>query len=466
MWADFFREAGNGILPRGREQNPETIPGTTGEPVGFHSQRNEKGAVKFFVNKKFVIGVGVFTAILFLTFLVFYPKIYVREPINVGILHSLTGTMAVSEKAVVDAIVLAIDEVNTKGGILGRKIKPIIADGCSDWVMFAREAERLVVKEKVSVVFGCWTSVSRKAVKPIFEKYNNLLIYPVPYEGLEQSPNIVYMGAVPNQQVIPTLKWCFDQGLRRFFLVGSDYVFSRAVNEIIKTQVAAFGGEVVGEEYLFLGSKNARQAVEEIIKAGPDIILNTINGDTNIAFFTELRRQGIMPEDVPTLSFSMAEEEISEMGPQLVAGDYAAWSYFQSVDSKKNNAFVRAFKKRYGKDRVIDDPMEAGYCGVYLWAQAVKDAGTDDAGVVRKAIGNQSFTAPQGVIYVDPDTLHTWKTARIGRINEDGQFHIVWTSGRPIRPARYPAYKTKADWEKFLDDLYNEWGQNWAAPGS
>lgn len=389
----------------------------------------------------------------------------IRGTLKVGILHSLSGTMAISETSVADATLLAIEEINQKGGVLKRKIQPIVVDGKSDWPTFAREAERLIAEEKVSVVFGCWTSASRKTVKAVFEKYDHLLFYPVQYEGLEQSPNIVYTGAAPNQQIIPAVKWAFDHLGKRFFLVASDYVFPRSANAIIKDQVAALRGEILGEEYILLGSSDVKGVIQKIVEARPDVILNTINGDSNVAFFRALRAAGITPEKIPTMSFSIAEDELRTLGAQQMVDDYVAWNYFQSIESKENREFVKGFKDKYGVHRVTDDPMEAGYFGVYLWAQAVRDAGTDDVKAVRKALLNQSFTAPGGIVYIDSENQHTWKTVRIGKIRSDGQFDIVWSSEKPIRPVPYPVYRSNQEWDKFLQDLYIGWGNRWANPG-
>ncbi|NET72496.1 MAG: urea ABC transporter substrate-binding protein [Sphaerospermopsis sp. SIO1G2] len=300
-----------------------------------------------------------------------------QTPIKVGILHSLTGTMAISEQSVADATLMAIEEINNHGGILGKQIKPIIVDGKSDWDIFAQEAENLITNEQVVTVFGCWTSASRKTVKPIFEKYNNLLIYPVQYEGLEQSPNIVYTGAAPNQQIIPAVKWSFDNLGKKFFLVGSDYIFPRTANAIIKDQVTALNGEILGEEYIPLGDGNVELVIQEIIDTQPEIILNTINGDSNLSFFSSIRKHGITPEKIPIISFSLAEPEIKKIPNQDIVGDYAVWNYFQSIDTSSNQKFIQKFKVRYGQDRVTSDPIEAGYFGVYLWAKAVEDAGID-----------------------------------------------------------------------------------------
>ncbi|MBA3534294.1 MAG: urea ABC transporter substrate-binding protein [Ardenticatenales bacterium] len=388
-----------------------------------------------------------------------------KPPIKVGILHSLSGTMAISERSVVDATILAIEEINQNGGVLGRPIEYVVVDGRSDWPTFAQEAERLITEEEVSTVFGCWTSACRKTVKPVFEQYNHLLFYPVQYEGLEQSPNIVYTGAAPNQQIIPAVKWCLDNLGTRFFLVGSDYVFPRTANAIIKDQVASLHGEIVGEEYLLLGSTDVEDVVAKIMAAKPDVILNTINGDTNVAFFSALRAAGITPEQIPTMSFSIAEDELRSMEIGTMVGDYAAWNYFQAIERDNNDRFVAAFQRSYGSERVTDDPIEAGYFGVYLWAQAVEEAGTDNTEAIRKAIKNQSFNAPEGIVYIDPDTQHTWKVVRIGRIREDGQFDVVWSSEQPIRPIPFPRYRSEAEWTAFLDDLYQGWGGNWANPG-
>jgi urea transport system substrate-binding protein len=339
------------------------------------------------------------------------------------------------------------------------------ADGASDWPTFAREAQRLIEQEHVCTVFGCWTSASRKTVKPVFEKANHLLIYPVQYEGLEESPNIVYTGAAPNQQIIPAVTWSFNQIGKRFFLVGSDYIFPRTANAIIKDQCKALGAEVVGEEYLLLGATEVKEIVAKIVKSKPDVILNTINGDSNIAFFRALREAGVTPQTIPTMSFSIAEHELQSLNPQLMAGDYAAWNYFQSLPGSANQDFVQAFRSRYGGDRVTDDPIEAAYFGVQLWAQAVQEGGSAEVDSILHCIRRQSFNAPEGIVYVDGETQHTWKMVRIGRIRGDGQFDIMWSSRQPIRPVPFPIYRSRAEWTRFEEDLYQGWGHRWANPG-
>ena len=413
------------------------------------------------MNKKYI---AAFLTVLLAGFFLLRPQ--TGKPVRIGILHSMSGTMVISERSVVDSTLLAVEEINQNGGLLGRKIEAVVADGASDPQTFAVEAERLIVEEKVCTLFGCWTSASRKTVRPVLEKYDHLLFYPVQYEGLEKSPNIVYTGAAPNQQIIPAVKWSFDHLGKKFFLAGSDYVFPRTANAIIKAQVAVLRGEIAGEEYLLLGSRNVSGIVQRIVETQPDVILNTINGDSNVAFFRELRKAGITPDKIPTVSFSIAEDELRSFAVQHMAGDYAAWNYFQSIQSPENQRFVRSFQKKYGANRVTDDPMEAAYFGVYLWAQAVEDAGTDDVGAIRRAIKDQSMNAPEGIVYIDGDTQHTWKSVRIGKIRGDGQFEIVWNSEKPVRPVPYPLFRSRADWDLLLMNLYSGWGKKWANPGN
>jgi urea transport system substrate-binding protein len=388
-----------------------------------------------------------------------------EETIRVGVLHSKSGTMAISEVPVVEATLMAIEEVNAAGGVLGRRLEAVVVDGQSDWDVFAKEAEFLLTDRKVAVVFGCWTSASRKTVKPVFEKHDGLLFYPVQYEGIEQSPNIVYTGAAPNQQIIPAVSWAHNTlGKRRFFLVGSDYVFPRSANAIIRDYVTALGAEIVGEEYVPLGSRDVAHVITAIQDSKPDVILNTINGDSNIPFFQALRAAGIRPAELPTFSFSIAEPELQSLDLKSMVGDYAAWNYFQAIDSPQNARFVAEFRKRYGADRVVSDPLEAAYFGVHLWAKAAQDAGSIAPGDVTRAVRDLSYDAPGGMVYVDNENLHTWKVVRIGQIGEDAQFKIVWSSGEAVRPVPFPRTRKRVEWEKFLVSLQAGWNGNWAAP--
>lgn len=355
-------------------------------------------------------------------------------PIRVGVLHSMSGTMAISEQSLIDAIHMAIDEINHRGGVLGRPLVPIVEDGESSAPTFARKAEKLIVEDKVVSVFGCWTSASRKAVLPVFVRHNHLLWYPVQYEGRERCPNIIYTGATPNQQITPAVEWCRRKFGPRMFLVGSDYIFPQTANEIIKLRLADFGVPPVGEEYRPLGDNNFDEIVAAIKKSEPDVVLNTINGGSNRAFFKALAAAGIDHRKIPVMSFSIAEDELQDIGIDLTAGNYCSWNYFQSIDTPANRRFVREFRNRYGADRVTDDAIEAAYFQVHLFAKAVEKAGSTEVDAVRRAARGLILAAPGGLVRIDPQNQHTWKVSRIGRIQPDGQFKIVWSSEDPLPP--------------------------------
>ncbi len=392
------------------------------------------------------------------------PLAPLGEPIKVGVLQSLSGTMSVSGTSVTDATLFAIVEINEAGGLLGRPVEVIVADGRSDTATFAREAERLITEEQVCTVFGCWTSATRKTVKPIFEQYDHLLVYPVKYEGMETSPNIVYMGAAPNQQIIPAILWANkDLGKKRFFFVGSDYVFPRAAAEVIKDQLQTLNATFVGEMYVPMASSEFEPVVQAILEAKPDMILNALAGDSNIAFFRSLREVGIKSAEVPCLSFSVGEQELRSLDIADVEGDYAAQTYFQSLDTPANKAFVKRFTEKYPQ-RVVSDPMEAAYVGVHLWAEAVREAQSIEPQKIHRAMLNQRLAAPEGDVRIDPDTQHCFQTPRVGQIQNDGQFRIVWSASEPIRPEPYPASRTAESWKAFLHDLYTGWGNQWTAP--
>ncbi|MFP4220545.1 MAG: urea ABC transporter substrate-binding protein [Phormidium sp.] len=364
------------------------------------------------------------------------------DTIKVGILHSLSGTMAISETTVVEAEQLAIQEINANGGVGGKQIQAIVEDGASDWPTFAEKAEKLIDQDGVAVVFGCWTSASRQAVKDVFETKDHMLWYPVQYEGQECSKNIFYTGAAPNQQIEPAVQWLLDNKGDEFFLVGSDYVFPRTANTIIKEQLAAEGGTVVGEDYMPLGSTEVTPIITKIQQALPDggVIFNTLNGDSNVAFFTQMQGAGMDPERYPVMSVSVAEEEVRQIGVDLLVGHYAAWNYFQTVETPENETWVEAFKAEYGEDRVTNDPMEAAYIMVYLWKQAVEQSGDAyDLEAVRAAAIGQSFAAPEGPVTMNANH-HLSKTVRIGQVRDDGLFDIVWSTDAPVDPQPWNQY--------------------------
>lgn len=358
------------------------------------------------------------------------------DVIKVGILHSLSGTMAISEVSVKDATLLAIEEINAAGGIDGKMLEPVIEDGASDWPTFAEKAEKLISEDEVAVVFGCWTSASRKAVLPVFEELNGLLFYPVQYEGLEMSPNIFYTGAEPTQQIIPGIDYFLQEGHTNIFLLGSDYVFPRTANTIIKAQLEAEGASLAGEEYIPLGGTEFSTIISKIQSAEPDAIFNTLNGDSNVAFFKQFIDAGFTYEDIPVMSVSVAEEEVRGIGPENIAGHLTSWNYYQTTETEENESFVAAYKNAYGEERVTADPIEAGYFGVYVWKALVEAAGSTAVEDVRNAAktADIEISAPSGPIKVDGESQHMYKTVRIGKILENGLIEEVWATDGPVKP--------------------------------
>ena len=359
------------------------------------------------------------------------------DSVKVGLLNSLSGTMAISEVTVRDSLRLAIDEINASGGVLGKKVVPVSEDGASDWPTFAEKAEKLVTKDRVAATFGCWTSASRKAVKPVFEKDKSLLFYPVQYEGLEQSPYIFYTGATTNQQIVPALDYLKAQGRTSLYLVGSDYVFPRTANKIIKAYATANGMKVLGEDYAPLGSTEFATIVNKVKAAGASAVFNTLNGDSNVAFFKEYKSSGLTADGMPVLSVSIAEEEVAGIGTQYLAGQLTAWNYYQTTAGAANDTFVKAYKAKYGATKPTSDPMEAAYVSVYLWKRMVEKAGSFDVAKVKTASDGITFDAPEGKVTVDGATQHVSKTARIGKVGADGLITEVWNSGAPVKPDPY-----------------------------
>lgn len=372
-------------------------------------------------------------------------------PIRVGVLHSLSGPMAGSEMPLIDAVRMAVEEINADGGLLGRALEIVVADGRSDPDVFAAEARRLIETEGASVLFGCWTSACRKAVRPVVEANRHLLFYPLQYEGLEQSAHIVYTGAAPNQQIVPGARWALEKFGARVVLIGSDYIFPRAANLLISDIVRASSGVVLAERYLPLAANDLEPVIDELIARSPDVILNTLNGDSNRYFFAALKGRAVT---IPVVSFSVAEPELQAMGPQLFHPEhYTVWGYFQSLDSPANREFVTAFRKRFGPDRVTSDPIEASYNGVRLWANAVRMASSELPEDVNRSIVRQSLPGPSGVVAVDPGTRHVWRTLRIGKALPDGQFELVETSFRLVRPSPFPVYRSRDDWREVVERL-------------
>lgn len=405
---------------------------------------------------KVFAAVSVALALLFVALLLYSQHARARPVVKIGVLHSLSGTMATSEAPLVDAVRLAVEEANQSGGVNDRQIEMVVADCRSDAAYCAAQAEALITREGVEALFGCWTSDCRKAVRTVVEKHHHLLFYPLQYEGLELSPDIVYTGAAPNQQVIPMALWALRQHGKRYYLIGSDYIFPRTANRMVKEVLHANGGRLLGERLVPLGTGDISAAVREIAAKRPDFVVNMLNGDSNLHFFRALREAGIDATKVPVFSTSVGEAELAAIGPDLMAGHYAAWSYFQSIDSDENRDFVARFKRRFGQGRVLDDPMEASYIGVKLWVESVRNTGTTDLMVVKNNLQLLSLAAPQGIVAADFETRHLWKTLRIGRARSDGQFDIVWQSRGAVRPAPFPFYRSHSDWLLSVRDLQEE----------
>lgn len=371
------------------------------------------------------------------------------ETIKVGILHSLSGTMAISETSLKDMALMTIEEINAKGGVNGKQLEPVVVDPASNWPLFAEKARQLLTQDKVDVVFGCWTSVSRKSVLPVFEELNGLLFYPVQYEGEELSPNVFYTGAAPNQQAIPAVEYLMSEdggSAQRFFLLGTDYVYPRTTNKILRAYLKSKGvaDKDIEEVYTPFGHSDYQTIVANIKKfsaGGKTAVISTVNGDSNVPFYKELASQGIAATDVPVVAFSVGEEELRGIDTKPLVGHLAAWNYFQSLENPANSEFVNKWQA-YAKAKnlpgaakaVTNDPMEATYVGIHMWAQAVEKAGSTEVDKVREALAGQSFEAPSGyTLTMDKTNHHLHKPVMIGEVQEDGQFSVVWQTEGPLR---------------------------------
>ena len=382
-------------------------------------------------------------------------SIQAAETIKVGILHSLSGTMAISETSLKDMALMTIDEINAKGGVLGKQLEPVVVDPASNWPLFAERGRQLLTQDKVAVTFGCWTSVSRKSVLPVYEELNGLLFYPVQYEGEELSANVFYTGAAPNQQAIPAVEYLLSEdggAAKRFFLLGTDYVYPRTTNKILRAFLISKGvaEKDIEEVYTPFGHSDYQTIVANIKKfsaGGKTAVVSTINGDSNVPFYKELANQGLEATDVPVVAFSVGEEELRGIDTKPLVGHLAAWNYFQSVENPVKSAFVDKWKT-YAKAKglpgaekaVTNDPMEATYVGIHMWAQAVEKAGTTDVDKVRQALYGQTFPAPSGYTLTMEKNHHLHKPVMIGEVQEDGQFSVVWQTEGPLRAQPWSPY--------------------------
>lgn len=363
------------------------------------------------------------------------------DTVHVGILQSLTGTMAISEVGAVEALQLAFKQINEEGGILGRQVELTLEDGASDWPTFAQRARKLLRQDNVPAIFGGYTSASRKAMLPVVERENGLLFYSTFYEGLEQSPNVIYTGQEATQQTISALNWLAEEkGAQTFYLIGSDYIWPRTTNKIARKHIEeVLGGEVVGEDYYALGHTSFNSAINRVRLRRPDAILSTVVGGSNVAFFRQMNSAGLSGENTTVLTLATSEEEVLGIGGANVKGFYAAYKYFQSLDNENNHAFVAAFKQMHGDDSVIGDNSQAAYLGPWIWKAAVEAAGSFDVDRVNEHLGGiELHTAPEGYVRVHDENRHLWSRTRVGRWNSDGQATVVWESEELIEPDPFP----------------------------
>ena len=387
-----------------------------------------------------------------------------EAPILVGVLHSLTGVMAATETPVIDATLLAIEELNERGGVAGRRVEARVSDGASDERTFAAHAERLIQEDRVSAIFGTWTSASRKAVREVVEARDHLLFYPVQSEGLEYSANIIYMGASPNQQALPAVQWVSGFLKRwRFFLLGWDSIYSHAVNAIVRDEIEATGGRIAGEEYVQPTSTDVSRIARKVLRSKADVIVSSTVGDINLLCVRALRAAGVTAAEIPIVHLSVGELELLRFAGDEVVGDYAVWNYFQSLDRAENHAWIDRFRRKFGPQRVTADPMEAAYLGVHLWAQAAHAAGSGDPRAICDALPGQTIDGPEGKVTIE-DNHHASKTTRIGRIASDGQFEVVWSTERPVKPEPYPRSRSIEAWDAFVRELFDRWGGRWSRP--
>jgi urea transport system substrate-binding protein len=360
-----------------------------------------------------------------------------QSTVKVGILHSLTGTIAIAEKSVVDAEMLAIEEINKAGGVMGQKIEAVVEDGASDWPTFAEKARKLLEKDKVASVMGCYTSASRKAVLPVFEKLKGLLYYPTYYEGLEQSPNIMYTAQEATQSVIAAMEWLYKNKGKTFYMIGSDYIWPRTTIKIAKATLNRLGGKLAGEGYYPLGHIEFSSEINKIKAAKPDVILNCVVGGSNVAFFKQLTAAGITGKNQTVLSLAVSEEEVSGIGAENTAGTLTCMGYFQSLKNPANDKFVKAFKAKYGANRVTGDTLACGYTSVYLWKLAAEKAKSFDVEKVVAASSELEIDAPEGKVKFHKSNHHLWKHARIGAFRPDGQVDMMYESPL-IEPNPFP----------------------------
>ena len=385
-------------------------------------------------------------------------------PITVGLIHSQTGYMAISEKSLLDAEILAIEEINAAGGVNNSRVAWVAPDCRSDPEVFAQRARELLDKDHVQALFGTWTSESRKAVLPVVAEKSSLLFFPGNFEGMERSERTFYVGGSANQSVLPAVRWAYDNlKSRRFFVLGLEEVWSRSCAEIAKDAMKCAGADLVGESFLAGFNPNIDASIEAIRQSKPDAILNFLVGDSNVSFYSALRRAGFTADQLPTVAFGFGEDESRRFVNADIAGHYAAWNYFQAIDRPENTEFVRKFRRRFGDSRMIGDSMVAAYNSIHFWAKAANEVGAPTASAVMGGLHRQSRDAPDGIITLDPTTNTAWRPFHIARVQPDGQFVVVYSIIKPVRPVAFVGTRSANDWAGFLAGLKDRWQGRWAA---
>ena len=388
-------------------------------------------------------------------------------PLHVGLLHSRTGPLAISEQSLLDVEIMAIQEINDAGGVAGRRLTYSAPDCQSDPAVYAAKARQLLEQEHAAVLVGGWSSDCRKAMLPVVAERKGLLFFPGNYEGIESAPRVVYAGGAANQSVLPAVRWAIDNlKARRFFVLGLEEVWSRTSGEIAKDAIRCAGGEVAGEHFSGESAVDAEATVEEIRRAKPDVVLNFLFGPANLRLYSALRGAGLTAAKLPVIAFGFSEDESRKFEPRDVEGHYAAWNYFQSVARPENEAFIRRFRARTSDSRVIGDAMIAAYNAIRFWAQAANEVDSAEVEAVLVNLDRQSMDAPDGIVTIDPESRAVWRPFHLGRHKADGQFQIVYSILKPIRPVTYVGTRSGDDWRAFSEGLRARWQGRWSDPGS
>lgn len=402
--------------------------------------------------KSKTIVVLIATALLILgAYLVYQHTIKEPETLKIGIIHSQTGNLAELELPLIEAALLAVEHINQHGGIHGQKIIPLVRNGASAPHIFAQEAEKLILQDNVSALFGCATSACRKAVQKILKNHHTIFFYPIQYEGAESPDHTIYTGAAPNQQTLPGIMWCLTYLGNSFYILGSQHIYSQLTHILLKDHITSLGGTIVAEKFLPIDSSDMHEVISDIVKTNPMVIINTLSGTiSNNAFYKALRASGITPETLPVLSYLIGEPELETMDKSAVAGNYATWNYSESLSTEPNKHFIQEFRKKYGATKTIGDGMESAYISVMLWAQAMQKS---DSTTLFKTLLNESMYAPEGTIAVDATTHHLWKIPRVGIITHEGQLIPLWESEHAVKPEPFPPYRTKEEWKALITHL-------------